>query len=170
MMTELRGAKSPSKLIGGAIAALALSLAGCAGGYSANTVSSSQVGYAKPVRTGVITAVREITIKPDNSIIGSAAGALLGGLAGSELGGGQKAQTAGAIGGAVLGGVAGNAACQALNTRKGLAYTIRFDNGSVEEIDQGNDFMIQPGTPVEVVYSGGKAIVKPQGGYYPGGY
>ena len=116
------------------------------------------------MRSGVVTTYREVQIKPEQSWLGAATGAVLGGLAGSELGGGDKAQTAGAVGGAVLGGVAGNEAGKALNTRRGYAYTVRFDNGQVAEIIQGGDIFIQPGTRVNVTY-GDRVRVVPLSAY-----
>ncbi len=154
-------AARPNRMMAGAFAAMTLALAGCAGSYGANEVSSTGVREAATVRTGTVTAVREVRIRPDNSIIGAATGAVLGGLAGSELGGGDKAQTAGGIAGAVLGGMAGNQAGKAINTRAGLAYTVRFDSGEVKEIVQGADIYITPGTPVNVTFRSDGVIVTP---------
>ncbi|GGB73214.1 MULTISPECIES: glycine zipper 2TM domain-containing protein [Henriciella] len=164
MTTENNTVQTPSKMMAGAFAALTLALAGCASGYGANTVSPNAVGYQTEVRSGVVTTYREVQIKPEQSWLGAATGAVLGGLAGSELGGGDKAQTAGAVGGAVLGGVAGNEAGKALNTRRGYAYTVRFDNGQVAEIIQGGDIFIQPGTRVNVTY-GDRVRVVPLSAY-----
>lgn len=165
MTTETVTVKTPSKMMAGAFAALTLALAGCASGYGANTVSSTGVGYASTVREGTVTAVREVTIRPDQSILGVATGAVLGGLAGSELGGGDKAQTAGAVGGAVLGGLAGNELGKGVNTRRGFAYTIRFDSGDVKEIVQGADIYIQPGSRVNVTFGQNRVTVSPAGYY-----
>lgn len=167
MKTLTVSPQKPSRMMAGALAALTLALAGCASTYGANTVSSSGVGYASTVREGTITAVREVTIRPEQNILGAATGAILGGLAGSELGGGDKAQTAGAVGGAVLGGLAGNELGKGMNTRRGLAYTIRFDNGDVSEIVQGADIVMYPGTRVYVTY-GERVTVAPQ--QYQNGY
>ncbi|OYW82439.1 MAG: hypothetical protein B7Z22_14235 [Hyphomonas sp. 32-62-5] len=141
----------PIKMAAGALAALTMALAGCASSYNASTVTPGSVGQASTVYTGYVQSVREVTIRNDRSLIGTAAGAVLGGLAGSELGGGDKAQTAGAIGGAVIGGIAGNEAGKAVGTKRGYAYTVRFDNGEVREIVQGADLYIQPGTPVNAI-------------------
>lgn len=160
-MSDTYMVQKPSKFMAGAFAALTLALAGCASTYGANTVSSSGVGYASTVKEGTVTAFREVTIRPDNSILGAATGAILGGLAGSELGGGDKAQTAGAVGGAVLGGLAGNELGKGMNTRRGFAYTIRFDNGDIKEIVQGGDIFIQPGTRVYVTFGADRVTVAP---------
>lgn len=150
-------------LIAGSCFALTLALGGCASTYGTNTVSSAGVGEASTVYQATVTSVREVTIAPDNSVVGTAAGAALGGLGGSELGGGTVARTAGAIGGAVLGGVAGNAAGKALNTRKGYAYIVSFANGDSKEIVQGADIYLQPGTSVNAIASPDGWKLIPQG-------
>nr|WP_321359988.1 glycine zipper 2TM domain-containing protein [uncultured Hyphomonas sp.] len=144
---------SAGKLAAGAFLALSLSLAGCASTQGVNTVSPGAVGQSSRVYHGTVMSVREVTIQPKQSMIGTAAGAVLGGLAGSELGGGDKAQTAGAIGGAILGGMAGNAAGKAVGTGKGFAYVVRFSSGETQEITQGADVYIAPGTPVDIIAS-----------------
>lgn len=142
---------SSRKLVAGAFAAMALALGGCANGYGAGDVSPAGVGQASTVYSGTVTSVREVTIRPDRSIIGAATGAVLGGLAGSEIGQGDKAETAGAVGGAVLGGVVGNEAGKRMGTRQGYAYIVRFDTGDTREIIQGADLYIAPGTPVDAI-------------------
>jgi outer membrane lipoprotein SlyB len=143
---------SPRAFGAAAMIALSLTLGACAGGYGAGNASTRSVGQASTVYTGTVTSVREVIIKPDRSIVGTAAGAVLGGIAGSEIGQGDKAETAGAIGGAVIGGVAGNAAGKALGTSRGYAYIVRFDKeNESKEIVQGADVYIQPGTPVNII-------------------
>lgn len=156
---------STGKLAAGAFLALSLSLAGCANTQGANTVSPGAVGQASTVYHGTVISVREVTIKPDKSIIGAATGAVLGGLAGSELGGGDKAQTAGAIGGAVLGGIAGNEAGKAVGTSRGFAYVVRFSSGESKEIVQGADVYIAPGTPVDIIAGADGWKLIPAGSY-----
>ncbi|MEO0818028.1 MAG: glycine zipper 2TM domain-containing protein [Pseudomonadota bacterium] len=163
MTVQMAPARQGKKLFAGALTALALALAGCASTYGANTVTPGATGQAATVYEGTVTAVREIQIRPDNSIVGAATGAVLGGIAGSELGGGDKAQTAGGIAGAVLGGIAGNEAGKAINTRPGYAYTVRYDNGELREIYQGVDVYFAPGSRVNVVYREDGARVGPAG-------
>ena len=167
MTIETATAAKPSKAMAGAFAVLTLILAGCASTYGANTVSPNDVGYASQVEIGTITDVREVTIRPENNVLGAATGAVLGGLAGSELGGGDKARTAGAVGGAVLGGLGGNELGKGMNTRRGFAYTVRLDNGRVTEVIQGADIAMYPGQRVNVTYAAGRTTVSPaQGGGY----
>ncbi len=161
MTTRISTKRKTAPMMVAAFGALAVVLGGCAGSYGATQRSPGGVGYASTVREGIVTSVQEVTIRPDNSILGAATGAVLGGLAGSELGGGDKANTAGGIAGAVLGGVAGNEAGKALNTRPGYAYVIKFASGEVKEIVQGADIYIAPGTPVNVTFGTDKVTVTP---------
>jgi outer membrane lipoprotein SlyB len=151
MTQYIQFSRTPRSILAAGLGALTLTLAGCAGGYGTNEVSSSGVGQASEVYAGTVTSAREVTIRPDRSIVGAATGAVLGGIAGSEIGQGDKAETAGAIGGAVLGGVAGNEAGKAINTRRGYAYIVRFNDGKTMEIVQGANIYIQPGTQVDVI-------------------
>ncbi len=128
------------------------------------TTENNTVQTPSKMMAGAFAALTLALAGSEQSWLGAATGAVLGGLAGSELGGGDKAQTAGAVGGAVLGGVAGNEAGKALNTRRGYAYTVRFDNGQVAEIIQGGDIFIQPGTRVNVTY-GDRVRVVPLSAY-----
>ena len=161
MTQTITAQKAPSKYMAGAFAAMTLIVTGCASTNSANTVSSSSVGYAMTVKPGTVTDVREVIIKPDRSIIGAATGAVLGGLGGSEIGGGDKAQTAGAIGGAVLGGIAGNELGKAIGTKKGLAVTVEFNDGNVKAFIQPADMDIRPGQRVNVEFREDGAFVVP---------
>jgi len=161
MTTTVSAFMAPTKLFAGAIAAMTLAVTGCQNTYGANTVSSSTVGYAMTVKPGVVTNVRAVTIKPDRSIIGTATGAVLGGIAGSELGGGDKANTAGAIGGAVLGGIAGNMIGTATGTKQGMAVTVEFNDGNVKAFIQPADANIQPGQRVNVEFREDGAYVVP---------
>lgn len=143
-----------SKLVAGAFAAATLAMStACTSNMGANQRSAGSVGYASTVMAGTVQATTPVTISKDNSILGAGVGAVLGGLAGSELGGGDKAQTAGAIGGAVLGGLAGNEAGKALGRRNGFSYIVAFDSGEVKEIVLAGDASYAPGTRVNVVFA-----------------
>lgn len=168
-MTQVSSLRRARTASAAAFSVIALALGGCASNYGGNTVSPNAVGVASTVRPGIVTAVREVQITPEQSVLGMVVGGALGGLAGSELGGGDKAQTAGGIAGAVIGGVAGNEAGKRLNTRKGYAYMIemtdpRTGQPVVREIIQGNDILIQPGTPVNVTFGSDRVRVAPAAG------
>ena len=76
-------------------------------------------------------------------------------------GGGDKANTAGAIGGAVLGGIAGNMIGTAAGTKQGMAVTVEFNDGNVKAFIQPADTNIQPGQPVNVEFREDGAYVVP---------
>ncbi len=149
------------RMLAGAVCAMTVLVSGCAAGSSAHTVSTRSVGYAMVVKPGVVTSVRPVSIKPDGSYVGLATGAVLGGLAGSEIGGGDKANTAGAIAGAVLGGVAGNLIGTGLGTRQGVAITVNFDDGNTKAFVQPSDVAVQPGQSVNVEFREDGAYVVP---------
>lgn len=161
MTNQVSAKTAPSKLMAGAFAAMTLAVTGCATSNSANTVSAGAVGYAMTVKPGTVTNVRAVTIKPDRSIIGTATGAVLGGLGGSEIGGGDKAQTAGAIGGAVLGGIVGNMIGVGVGTKQGTAVTVEFNDGNVKAFIQPADMDIRPGQRVNVEFREDGAYVVP---------
>ncbi|GAB5458935.1 MAG: hypothetical protein Hens3KO_19650 [Henriciella sp.] len=169
MTIQFPALAAPSKLFAGALAAatLAMSTTACTSNMGANQRSAGSVGYASTVMTGTVQAATPVTISKDNSILGAGVGAVLGGLAGSELGGGDKAQTAGAIGGAVLGGLAGNEAGKALGRRNGYSYIVAFDSGEVKEIVLAGDAAYPPGTRVNVVFAtDGVTLYPMQAGQY----
>lgn len=153
--------KTSRSVFAAACVAVSLAVTGCAGGSSANTVSTSAQGYASTVRQGTVVSARAVTIKPDRSIVGAATGAVLGGLAGSEVGGGDKAQTAGGVVGAVGGAVIGNEAGKALGTKQGIAVTIDFGDGNLKEFVQAADITVQPGQLVNVTFRQDGAYVSP---------
>lgn len=160
-MSELTTPRRFRPAMAAALGGLMLVTAGCASTYGANEVSPNAVRTAATVRPGIVLSVREVTIRPENSGVGTGIGAVLGGLLGSQVGGRNSTQAIGAIGGAVIGGVAGNAAGRAAGTSRGLAYVIEFQNGEAREIVQGADIYIAPGTPVNVTFRADGAIVTP---------
>lgn len=155
-------AKPGNKMMAGIFAAMTLAVTGCASTNSGTVVSSSAAGYQATVREATVVAVREVTIRPDRSIIGTATGAVLGGIAGSELGQGDKAEVAGAIGGAVLGGIAGNFIGQRAGTQQGQAITVDFGGeDGLRAYIQPLDYQYAPGQPVYVEFRQDGAYVVP---------
>ena len=157
--------KSTRSTMAVALGSAALMVTGCAGTYGANEVRAGEVGATSTVYEGTVMSVREVTIRPDNTYLGTGTGAVIGGVAGSQIGGGDEERAVGAVAGAVLGGIVGSQVDKAANTRPGYAYTIRMDSGEVKEIVQGADIYIQPGTPVFVAFGTERTRVTPQAGY-----
>ncbi|MDR3224195.1 MAG: glycine zipper 2TM domain-containing protein [Holosporales bacterium] len=126
-------------------------LTGCGGSdFSGDKYDSRNAGEVSRTDDGVIVSTRKVQIKPDDSIAGTALGAVGGGLIGSAFGGGHyKYLTAAA--GAIAGGVAGNAI--ATRPEEGLEYMVKLDNGSTVSVAQGMTPVLSIGQRVRVIYS-----------------
>ena len=94
-----------------------------------------------------------------NQKIGCAGGKL-------DVGGGDDERAAGAVAGAVIGGVIGNEVSRGVNTRQGYAYIIDFGDGKIQEIVQGADVVIAPGTIVYVSFGTDRVRVWPKSAGY----
>jgi outer membrane lipoprotein SlyB len=138
-------------LSGAVLAAAVLGLNGCATqSKSANVVSASQAQREQTVRLATVESVREVTIKRDNTGVGTLGGAALGGIAGSSIGGG-RGQIAGAVAGAIAGGIAGQAIENSTNEKKGLEITVKLDNGEVRALVQEGDEQFRVGERVRLL-------------------
>lgn len=128
-----------------------LFLAGCSTSeFSGNRYDASSVGEVAKTDRGYVLSLRKVELKPANSPVGTALGAVGGGLLGSMFGGGGgKILTATA--GAVAGGVAGNAIGS--KSEDGIEYTVKLDNGSIITIAQGTSPSISVGQRVYVINS-----------------
>lgn len=135
--------------------ASALLLAGCATGSSSGSVyTPGQAQREQTVRMAIVESVRNVTIEPQRTGVGAAAGGVVGGIAGSNVGGGRGA-TIGAVLGAVAGGLAGQAAEGAFTRKAGLEITVKLDNGELRAITQEADDTFRPGERVRLVSGGG---------------
>lgn len=121
-----------------AISLALLGLGACTPQRTASSFSSQETMRAQPVAFGEVVAVRAVDIRPGQTRLGTATGAVLGGLAGSQIGGGSAANAAGAIGGAVIGGAAGSALQGSRNTA-GVELTVTLDDGSTLAVVQPGD-------------------------------
>jgi outer membrane lipoprotein SlyB len=137
------------------VAAIA-SLTACASQPTSNNVyKPRQTQNEQTIRMGVVESVREVTIDPGQSGVGTMAGAALGGLAaGSSIGQGNGAIAAGIVG-AVVGGMIGQKVESNVNNRKGLEITVRLDNGEMKAITQDADEVFRSGERVRLLNSGG---------------
>lgn len=129
-----------------------LAVSGCATHTGANTFNRSEVGRQQTVEAGTVTAVREVTIQTDGSVVATATGAVLGGLAGNTIGGG-RGRTAATVGGAVAGGAAGSAVSG--STRQGVEVTVQLDSGrTVAVVQEGDPNQFRVGDTVNVASDG----------------
>src|ERR1700674_2720215 len=146
-----------SKLLGAA-AIGALILGGCAYPQGARDYRGYEVRGEQSVRFGVVESVREVSINPHETGVGTAGGAVLGGLAGSNVGGGNG-QIAGAIGGAILGGIIGQNIEKSANERRGVEVTVLLDSGKYIAVVQDADEPFRAGDRVRILSGRGAARV-----------
>ena len=137
---------------------LAATLAGCATHYGPATYRGYEAGAEQQVRFGVVESVREVTIQPRETGVGSAAGAVIGSVAGSHVGRGSG-EIVGAIGGAILGGIIGQQVEQSANERQGLEVTVLLDSGRYIAVVQGPDEAFRAGERVRVLSGRGSTRV-----------
>ena len=151
---------SMDKVLKTSVMAIAVLLAGCTSDYSGNKYEGATVGEVQRTEKGQVISLRKVELKPENSMTGTALGAVGGGLVGSAFGGGNaKLLTAAA--GAVAGGIAGNAI--ASRTQDGVEYTVKLDSGAVIAIAQAPTPPISVGQRVHVIYSQkGRSRVVPE--------
>jgi outer membrane lipoprotein SlyB len=131
-------------------------LAACATHPTSSSVfTTGQAQQRQTVEFGTVASVRNVTIQPGQSGVGTVAGAALGGIAaGSNIGSGRGAIAAG-VGGAVLGGMAGSAVESRMARRDGLEITVQLDNGPALAITQDADVQFREGERVRVLTGGG---------------
>lgn len=125
------------------VGAIALSVSGaglsaCTPAQTPNSFSSSEAQRAQPVTFGHVLTVRPVEIRPGQTRLGTATGAVLGGLAGAQVGSGTAANAAGAVAGAVAGGAIGSAA-QGSRVTQGIELTVRLDSGETIAVVQQGD-------------------------------
>lgn len=132
-----------------------LSLAACqTSPTSSNVYRPRQTQNEQTVRLGVVESVREVSIEPGQSGVGTVGGAALGGIAGASLGKGNGSLATGIIG-AIAGGVIGQKIEANANQRKGLEITVKLDNGELKAITQDADDQFRVGDRVRLLSSGG---------------
>jgi outer membrane lipoprotein SlyB len=142
----------------GAVAAAALLLGACAYHGGSRDYRGYEVRGEQSVRFGVVESVRDVSIGPRDTGVGTTAGAALGGLAGSNVGGGNG-QIAGAIGGAILGGIIGQNIEKEANERRGVEVTVLLDSGKYVAVVQEADESFRAGDRVRILSGRGSTRV-----------
>lgn len=136
------------------LASAVLLSAACTPQPSPNSFSRTETMRPQTVQSGTLRNIRPVNIRPGQTRLGMATGAVLGGIAGSQIGGGTAANVAGGVAGAVAGGALGSALQGSQNT-PGLELTVELDSGTTIAIVQPggvNDFRI--GDRVQVIGNG----------------
>ena len=147
-----------NKLLRIALVTLAATLTGCATHHGPATYRGYESGAEQTVRFGVVESVREVTIQPRETGVGSTAGAVIGSVAGSHLGRGSG-EIVGVIGGAILGGIIGQQVERDANARAGLEVTVLLDSGRYIAVVQSPDEAFRAGERVRVLSGRGATRV-----------
>jgi outer membrane lipoprotein SlyB len=131
---------------------LAFLVNGCATSRSASVYTEGQALQAEDVEEGVVESVEPAVIRKDESLLGSAGGAVLGGIAASTVGGGKGKDLATAVG-AIAGGLIGHFVEQGVTDRSGYKIVVRLRNGEKVVVVQEADVAFQKGERVNVFSS-----------------
>lgn len=141
-----------------ATVALALVLAGCST-TSPDVVQRGDAQRLSTVVDATVLSVRPVTVDGTQSGMGSVAGGLVGGVAGSSVGGRREGVIVGVLG-AVAGAVAGNAIERSATREDAVEILLQLRSGERRAIVQARGSeTLQPGDPVIIVSTGGKARV-----------
>jgi outer membrane lipoprotein SlyB len=126
---------------------------------SGSSYTTNEANQMQSVVFGEILAVTAVEIKPGQTRVGVATGAILGGIGGSQIGSGRSANTAGAVAGAVAGGAVGGA-IQGSKTTQGVELTVRLESGqTVAVVQPGIPEAFRVGDTVRIIGSAGNARV-----------
>lgn len=155
------------KLIIAAIIPALLTLGACAENIGVNHYDSDTVGTTSQAVPATVISVRPIKVSKNNPTGGTLVGSVAGGAVGSQIGRGNSAAVIGTVGGAILGGMAGALTQKGLSAQEGYEYVVRFDNGKLLTLVQGNDVLLAVGQRCLVLYAeeGDRARLIPYNGY-----
>ena len=142
-----------------ALALAALSLAGCAGDYSANTYNAVAVQQANKVERGMVVGFREVAVSAEGTI-GAVTGGAAGGIAAGTAPLGPVSRAFSAIGGTLVGGLVGTAAEHAVGDTHAWEYIIREPSGELISVTQADKTPLPIGQSVLVI-TGKQARVVP---------
>ena len=138
--------------------ALAATLVACST-TSPDVIARSDAGRLSSVQSGIVEAVRPVTVEGTQSGVGAAAGALVLGHAGSSVGSRREQVAVGTLG-AVLGGVLGNAIERSTNREEALEIVVRLPQGERRAVVQAKGAEVfRPGDAVSIVFTGNRARV-----------
>jgi len=142
-----------------ALAVLALSVAGCAGDYSANTYNAAAVQQANKVERGIVVGFREVAVSAEGTV-GAVTGGAAGGIAAGQAPLGPVSRAFSAIGGTLVGGLVGTAAEHAVGDTHAWEYIIREPSGELISVTQADKAPLPIGQSVLVI-TGKQARVVP---------
>lgn len=134
---------------------IAVGLAGCASSMGGDTYTRGQVRQVENVTMATVEGVRSVTIEGTKSAIGAGAGTIIGGIAGASSNSGRAGSQIAAVVGAVVGGMAGAGLEEGITRQAGFEITIRYDDGKMVAVVQGDNEKFKVGDRVRVIYSSG---------------
>lgn len=132
-----------------------LLLTGCATSVGGDTYTRGQVRQVENVQMATVQSVREVMIEGTKSTIGAGAGTIIGGVAGANSNHGNAGSIIASVVGAVVGGMAGAGIEEGITRQAGLEITIKYDDGKMVAVVQGNNEKFKAGDRVHVLYSNG---------------
>lgn len=161
MRTYVRGKKGNImfKIKAVILLPLLVGLAGCASSLDGDTYTRGQTRQAQNVQMATVESVREVAIEGTRSGIGAGAGTIIGGVAGANSNHGRVGSTVLSVIGAVAGGVLGASAEEGVTRQTGLEITIKYDDGRMVAVVQGNNEDFKAGDRVRVLNGSGGARI-----------
>lgn len=134
---------------------LLVGLAGCASSMDGDTYTRGQVRQAENIQMATVESVREVAIEGTRTGIGAGAGTIIGGVAGANSNHGRAGNAVLSVLGAVAGGVLGAGVEEGVTRQKGLEITIKYDDGRMVAVVQGNNEQFKAGDRVRVLNGSG---------------
>lgn len=132
-----------------------IGLAGCASSMEGDTYTRGQVRQVENVQMATVQGVREIMIEGTKSAIGAGAGTIIGGVAGASSNHGRAGSVIASVLGSVVGGMAGAGIEEGITRQKGLEVTIKYDDGRMVAVVQGDNEKFKAGDRVRVINGSG---------------
>jgi outer membrane lipoprotein SlyB len=134
---------------------LVIGLVGCASSMEGDTYTRGQVRQVENVQMATVQSVRNVKIEGTKSAIGAGAGTIIGGVAGANSNHGSAGSVIASVVGAVVGGMAGAGIEEGITRQAGLEITIKYDDGKMVAVVQGDNEKFKVGDRVRVIYGSG---------------
>ncbi len=134
---------------------VAAGLVGCAASMDGDTYTRGQVRQVENVQMATVEGVRNIMIEGTKTAIGAGAGTIIGSVAGANSNRGSAGSVIASVVGAVVGGMAGAGIEEGITRQSGLEITIKYDDGKMVAVVQGDNEKFKVGDRVRVIYGSG---------------
>jgi outer membrane lipoprotein SlyB len=132
-----------------------IGLVGCASSMEGDTYTRGQVRQVENVQMATVQSVRDVKIEGTKTAIGAGAGTIIGGVAGANSNHGSAGSVIASVVGAVVGGMAGAGIEEGITRQAGLEITIKYDDGKMVAVVQGDNEKFKVGDRVRVIYGSG---------------